>query len=325
MTVRLIYGPPGAGKSTYAREHAQDGDLVIDLDDIRANVGNEDTARKLRGVMESTARQHEGDVWIVRTLAKADERAEFMARVGVDEAIPLAVDADTAKERVRKRDGSDEKLPAIDRWWENYTPDEGGESEDPAMDQTNTAPSGEPQAAIPPAVEAAGQGSPKEALEADLRASGVPADVPVAEMSVEQQAAYWKARSRANEREAQEAREALKNNAVERKPAADTPPPALPFDPAVREVFEARLEAALAKRPEFADVPLAKHLDLSTFVDADGRVDREAVTAFVEALPQGAAVNTAGTPAGWGSNAAYQGASGIDAGEALYDALHSKN
>ena len=139
-------------------------------------------------------------------------------------------------------------------------------------------------------------------------------------MSVDQQAAYWKARSRANEREAQEAREALKNTAAERKPAADTPAPVPTFDPAVRDVFEARLEAALAKRPEFADVPLAKHLDLSTFVDADGRVDREAVTAFVEALPQGAAVNTAGTPAGWGSNAAYQGASGIDAGRELFKA-----
>ena len=314
MTVRLIYGPPGAGKSTYAREHAQDGDLVIDLDDIRANVGNEDTARKLRGVMESTARQHEGDVWIVRTLAKADERAEFMARVGVDEAIPLAVDADTAKERARERGDSDEKISAIDRWWEDYTPDEGGESEDPAMGQTNTAPQ-HADAEQAPAPE-----TPKEALEADLRASGVPADVPVAEMSVDQQTAYWKARSRANEREAQEAREALKNTAAERKPAADTPAPVPTFDPAVREVFEARLEAALAKRPEFADVPLAKHLDLSTFVDADGRVDREAVTAFVEALPQGAAVNTAGTPAGWGSNAAYQGASGIDAGRELFKA-----
>ncbi len=320
MTTRLIYGPPGAGKTTYAREHAQDGDLVIDLDDIRANVGNEQTARKMRDLMESGAREHDGDVWIIRTLAKADERAEFMARVGVDEAVPLAVDADTAKERARKRGDSDEKISAIDRWWENYTPDEGGESEDPAMGQTNTAPSGEPQAATPTAVEATEQESPKEALEADLRASGVPADVPVAEMSVEQQAAYWKARSRANEREAQEAREALKNTAAERKPAADTPAPVPTFDPAVREVFEARLEAALAKRPEFADVPLAKHLDLSTFVDADGRVDREAVAAFVEALPQGAAVNTAGTPAGWGSNAAYQGASGIDAGRELFKA-----
>ena len=92
----------------------------------------------------------------------------------------------------------------------------------------------------------------------------------------------------------------------------------------MREVFEARLEAALATRPDFKDVPFAKHLDMSTFVGDDGRVDREAVAAFFEALPQGAH-KTAGTPAGWGSNAPYEGASGIDAGEALYDALRSKN
>ena len=92
----------------------------------------------------------------------------------------------------------------------------------------------------------------------------------------------------------------------------------------MREVFEARLEAALATRPDFEDVPFAKHLDMSTFVGDDGRIDRESVAAFFEALPQGAH-KTAGTPAGWGSNAPYEGASGIDAGEALYDALHSKN
>ena len=314
MTVRLIYGPPGAGKSTYAREHAQDGDLVIDLDDIRANVGNEDTARKLRGVMESTARQHEGDVWIVRTLAKADERAEFMARVGVDEAIPLAVDADTAKERVRKRDGSDEKLPAIDRWWAEYTPD----MEDAAMAEQNETNQQPDQVDAKEITEA------QKEMKAELSSAGVPSDVPVSEMSVDHQVAYWKARARANEKEADAARNELREQA-EHKPADPSQvPPSPKDDPAMREVFEARLEAALATRPEFKDVPFAKHLDMSTFVDNDGRVDREAVAAFFEALPQGAH-KTAGTPAGWGSNAPYEGASGIDAGREMFKASRAKN
>lgn len=314
MTVRLIYGPPGAGKSTYAREHAQDGDLVIDLDDIRANVGNEDTARKLRGVMESTARQHEGDVWIVRTLAKADERAEFMARVGVDEAIPLALDADTAKERVRKRDGSDEKLPAIDRWWAEYTPD----MEDAAMAEQNETNQQPDQVDAKEITEA------QKEMKAELSSAGVPSDVPVAEMSIDHQAAYWKARARANEKEADAARNELREQAEHKPVEPPQAPPSPKDDPAMREVFEARLEAALATRPDFKDVPFAKHLDMSTFVGDDGRIDRESVAAFFEALPQGAH-KTAGTPAGWGSNAPYEGASGIDAGEALYDALHSKN
>ena len=112
---------------------------------------------------------------------------------------------------------------------------------------------------------------------------------------------------------------------VERKPAEPPQvPPSPKDDPAMREVFEARLEAALATRPEFKDVPFAKHLDMSTFVGNDGRVDREAVAAFFEALPQGAH-KTAGTPAGWGSNAPYEGASGIDAGREMFKASRAKN
>lgn len=34
MTLTVITGPPAAGKTTYVREHAQPGDIVIDLDVI---------------------------------------------------------------------------------------------------------------------------------------------------------------------------------------------------------------------------------------------------------------------------------------------------
>lgn len=87
-------------------------------------------------------------------------------------------------------------------------------------------------------------------------------------------------------------------------------------------MFEARLEAALAGRPAFADVPFAKHLDPSTFLDETGRVDRELVNAFAQALPEGAAVKTPATPPEWGGNAPYVGASGVEAGRELHKRLH---
>ena len=155
MTVRLVCGPPGAGKSTLVREKRRDGDLVIDLDDIRASVGSEATARTLRSVMEDGARAHEdGDVWIVRTLRDPAARAEFAARVGVDEITVLDVDADTAKARVSARDGSDEKHPAIDRWWAQNTP-EGVNEEEPALGNQIPTPADVAAQTNPPAPPAA--------------------------------------------------------------------------------------------------------------------------------------------------------------------------
>lgn len=39
MRVRVVTGPPCSGKSTYVDEHANRGDLVIDLDRIAYAVG----------------------------------------------------------------------------------------------------------------------------------------------------------------------------------------------------------------------------------------------------------------------------------------------
>ena len=346
MTVRLVCGPPGAGKSTLVREKRGDGDLVIDLDEIRASVGSEATARKLRSVMEDGARAHEdGDVWIVRTLGDPAARTEFAARVGVDEITVLDVDADTAKARVSARDGSDEKHPAIDRWWAQNAP-EGVNEEEPAMGTqqiptpaevaAQTTPPAAPAApANPPTDPAATQtgqastgGDHDGELRAELRASGVPGDVPVAEMSLEHQAAYWKARARDNERRATRAeREAARaetpEGASDAGKGGESPAPSAPagLSPERLEVFEARVEAALAARPDYRGVDLAKYLNPSLFVDGDGRVDREAVDTFISSLPEGKATpQTPPTPPGLGSEAPYEGAAGVDAGRAMFDA-----
>ena len=343
MTVRLVCGPPGAGKSTLVREKRRDGDLVIDLDDIRASVGSEATARKLRSVMEDGARTHEdGDVWIVRTLGDPAARAEFAARVGVDEITVLDVDADTAKARVSARDGSDEKHPAIDRWWAQNAP-EGVNEEEPAMGTqqiptpaevaAQTAPPAAPAApanppadpAAAPAGQASTDGGHDGELSAELRASGVPGDVPVAEMSLEHQAAYWKARARDNERRAARAeREAAREEPAGKAAPAEEPAPD-GLTPAQLEVFEARVEAALAARPDYRGVDLAKYLNPSHFVDGEGRVDREAVNTFISSLPEGKATpQTPPTPTGLGSEAPYEGATGVDAGRAMFDPARHK-
>lgn len=40
--ITLVYGPPGAGKSTHVREHATPGDLIIDYDDMARAFGAPD-------------------------------------------------------------------------------------------------------------------------------------------------------------------------------------------------------------------------------------------------------------------------------------------
>lgn len=43
MTLYVITGPPCVGKSTWVREHAQQGDIVVDLDRLALAITSEDT------------------------------------------------------------------------------------------------------------------------------------------------------------------------------------------------------------------------------------------------------------------------------------------
>ncbi|WP_237237073.1 ATP-binding protein [Rothia nasimurium] len=124
--VHLIVGPPGAGKSTYATEQAaKTGGTVIDYDNFRALAPDADTAERWRLEAESRAHDLGKDVFVVRTLAKADERAEAAERIKADETIVLLTSAEVSKARVSERDGDDSKHEAIDAWWQDYTGIEG--------------------------------------------------------------------------------------------------------------------------------------------------------------------------------------------------------
>lgn len=124
--VHLIVGPPGAGKSTYATEQAaKTGGTVIDFDSFRALAPDADTAERWRLEAESRAHDLGKEVFVVRTLAKADERAAAAERIKADETIVLLTSAEVSKARVSERDGDDSKHEAIDAWWQDYTGIEG--------------------------------------------------------------------------------------------------------------------------------------------------------------------------------------------------------
>lgn len=97
--VRLVCGPPAAGKSTYVAKHAGPDDVVIDLDLIAQELGlprNEMganlpalvTARNIR--LASLAREPPSRLaWVIMTLPGAALRKEWQTLLGADPPVVL--------------------------------------------------------------------------------------------------------------------------------------------------------------------------------------------------------------------------------------------
>lgn len=280
MTIRLVCGPPAAGKTTYVKEHAKQGDLIIDLDALRETYVHDDIAKAVRQTLEASVQSHTGDAWVIRTLADSNKRTDAAKRLGADEVVVIATPADLAKERARKRDPDKDLSEPIDRWWNSYSVVQSDLIVSPDMehpsDKEKTMAMRKPTQIRFAEGDGSGGGSDK-----DL---GFPKDTPLVEMSTEQQLAYWKHHARKHEGTANARADYDQQKADAekwRKAQEDNKAP----DQKILD--DAKREAADAARRE-EQAKLAPRLVKAEFkAAAAGKLSKELLDAFLEDVNHG--------------------------------------
>jgi 5-methylcytosine-specific restriction protein A len=105
--VVLVTGPPCAGKSSYVREHARPGDLVLDQDELGA-------AGMTRALGQVTA-MADGTAWVIRCCPGRARRDQLAAQLRAD-VVHLQPPERELLARARQRRGVAAQVRAVRRW-----------------------------------------------------------------------------------------------------------------------------------------------------------------------------------------------------------------
>lgn len=318
MTTRLVTGPPGAGKTTFVEKNKKDGDTVIDLDVLRAQYG--DAAKDVRKTLEASVQTLPGDVWVIRTLADAQARTEAAERLEAAEVHVLTTPAEVCKQRIAARDISDDQKQelssAVDNWFEHY-----GVVESHLIVEPDTGPPSDKET--------------KKMGDLNNEDLGFPKDTPLAEMTTEQQVAYWKHQSRKHESESKRLKAERDPKPADRKDDGNGEQGKPQFDAAAfKEELkkELRLEQAPGlvrdrfsslignRLPAAAKEALLEDLNLNRFVNDDGSLKHDLIKERVEVLaPSSPAGNHQGHRGGNQTST-----SSVQKGRDLFNETHSK-
>lgn len=143
--VYLVYGPPLSGKSTFVKENAKAGDLVVDIDSVWECISGQPrytkpaplkgTAFDLRDWLYDRVRCRAGkwqDAYVIAGVPEVGERERLMVRLNVDRDILITTDEKTCYERAFDRctDAAgqiDEEMfnaqtSYVRAWFERYQP-----------------------------------------------------------------------------------------------------------------------------------------------------------------------------------------------------------
>lgn len=129
IPLTIVSGPPASGKTTYVRDRAGPGDIVIDLDSIMARLrpGYEHWAqdgldkglfnraiRERNDMLGALSKATNGKAWFIVSAPSHQERAWWHRKLG-GSVVLLHPGVEECKRRARER-GTPNAIAGIDRW-----------------------------------------------------------------------------------------------------------------------------------------------------------------------------------------------------------------